>query len=274
MSTAAQHGVRWGSMPLPTYHTIGIYMQLFAPLAGGCAVCLYYPTAPAPPPAPTPANVLDACRATGATGINIVPAFLEASAPHRPGAVWADCVAQAWALDDDHVAYLKTLDILVRPARALGAHTRADRAPAVLRGRAALEEERRPARRGGREPAHNLRRDRVRRAHEHLRHRPLAARAARREDAGRLGVGVVRGQRARALGTAGRRELRVPVPGACVRGCSRARRLQTHELHHPSLENLSDVKGYATHDLFVPHPTKPNLWRLCVWSLCALTSCG
>ena len=80
MSTAAKHGVHWGSMPLPTYHTIGIYMQLFAPLVGGYAVCLYYPNAPAPPPVPTPANVLDACRVTGTTGINIVPAFLEASA--------------------------------------------------------------------------------------------------------------------------------------------------------------------------------------------------
>ncbi|KAI0802060.1 hypothetical protein BC629DRAFT_1496418 [Irpex lacteus] len=36
----------------------------------------------------------------------------------------------------------------------------------------------------------------------------------------------------------------------------------TCETHQPSVENLSDVKGYATSDLFVPHPTKTGLWRI------------
>lgn len=30
-----------------------------------------------------------------------------------------------------------------------------------------------------------------------------------------------------------------------------------------SIENLADVKGYATSDLFVKHPTK-NLWKMFV----------
>ena len=34
------------------------------------------------------------------------------------------------------------------------------------------------------------------------------------------------------------------------------------------MENLPDVKGYATSDLFIPHPTKEGLWRMCVWLLC------
>ncbi|KAH8088908.1 putative aminoadipate reductase [Cristinia sonorae] len=31
--------------------------------------------------------------------------------------------------------------------------------------------------------------------------------------------------------------------------------------HQPAIENLPDTKGYATSDLFVPHPTKPGFWR-------------
>ncbi|TCD64926.1 putative PKS/NRPS-like protein biosynthetic cluster [Steccherinum ochraceum] len=43
----------------------------------------------------------------------------------------------------------------------------------------------------------------------------------------------------------------------------------THELHfltcdthHPAIENLPDVRGYNTSDLFIPHPTKPDLWKI------------
>lgn len=28
------------------------------------------------------------------------------------------------------------------------------------------------------------------------------------------------------------------------------------------MENLLDVKGYATADLFVPHPTRSGLWKM------------
>ncbi|KAF8199438.1 putative non-ribosomal peptide synthetase [Pholiota molesta] len=34
------------------------------------------------------------------------------------------------------------------------------------------------------------------------------------------------------------------------------------DTHHISVENLSDVRGYATSDLFVPHPTKNYLWKI------------
>ncbi|KAJ7255805.1 hypothetical protein B0H12DRAFT_1202107 [Mycena haematopus] len=32
--------------------------------------------------------------------------------------------------------------------------------------------------------------------------------------------------------------------------------------HSPSIENLSDVRGFATSDLFVNHPTKKHLWKV------------
>jgi hypothetical protein len=36
------------------------------------------------------------------------------------------------------------------------------------------------------------------------------------------------------------------------------------EKHIVHVENLPDVRGYATQDLWVPHPTKEGLWRMCV----------
>ena len=38
--------------------------------------------------------------------------------------------------------------------------------------------------------------------------------------------------------------------------------LQTCETHHPAIENLPDTRGYATNDLFIPHPTKKGLWKM------------
>ncbi|KAG6900035.1 putative secondary metabolism biosynthetic enzyme, partial [Termitomyces sp. T159_Od127] len=36
----------------------------------------------------------------------------------------------------------------------------------------------------------------------------------------------------------------------------------TTERHSLPIENLPDVRGYATSDLFEPHPTKPYLWKI------------
>ncbi|TCD65346.1 putative NRPS-like protein biosynthetic cluster [Steccherinum ochraceum] len=36
----------------------------------------------------------------------------------------------------------------------------------------------------------------------------------------------------------------------------------TCKTHQPSIENLPDVRGYNTSDLFVPHPTKEGLWKI------------
>jgi hypothetical protein len=40
--------------------------------------------------------------------------------------------------------------------------------------------------------------------------------------------------------------------------------LLSNERHVLAVENLPDVPGYATQDLFLPHPTKPGLWKMCV----------
>jgi hypothetical protein len=35
-----------------------------------------------------------------------------------------------------------------------------------------------------------------------------------------------------------------------------------HDRQSLAVENLADVRGYATKDLFIPHPSKPGLWRM------------
>jgi len=37
---------------------------------------------------------------------------------------------------------------------------------------------------------------------------------------------------------------------------------QTTPMHQMSVENLPDVKGYATSDLFMKHPTIEGLWKM------------
>jgi hypothetical protein len=72
-----------------------------------------------------------------------------------------------------------------------------------------------------------------------------------------------------AVGTAGRRDIRMPDSGALSiasdvpsRWCSDL--CQAWEHHTAVVDNLDDVKGYATSDLCVNHPTKKHLWKLCV----------
>ncbi|KAF9463989.1 putative nonribosomal peptide synthetase [Collybia nuda] len=36
----------------------------------------------------------------------------------------------------------------------------------------------------------------------------------------------------------------------------------TSDAYHPGVENLEDLRGYATSDLFEKHPTEPNHWRI------------
>ncbi|KIK64285.1 hypothetical protein GYMLUDRAFT_94733 [Collybiopsis luxurians FD-317 M1] len=36
----------------------------------------------------------------------------------------------------------------------------------------------------------------------------------------------------------------------------------THDKHHPAIENLPELKGYATSDLLVPHPTDLRKWKI------------
>jgi acyl-CoA synthetase (AMP-forming)/AMP-acid ligase II len=46
--------------------------------------------------------------------------------------------------------------------------------------------------------------------------------------------------------------------------CVRLAPLQRSDKLQPSIENLPDVQGYATNDLFVRHPTQKQLWKMYV----------
>ncbi|KAJ3555456.1 hypothetical protein NM688_g2570 [Phlebia brevispora] len=89
-------GIVWASMALPTFHTMGMYTQVYAPLVTGYAIGLYTPQAPLSPVVPTPQNVLETAKALGCTGGVGVPAFLE-----------------VWAQSDQDVKYLSSLKIML-----------------------------------------------------------------------------------------------------------------------------------------------------------------
>lgn len=46
--------------------------------------------------------------------------------------------------------------------------------------------------------------------------------------------------------------------------CSVLQDRQSWEQHTPLVENLDDVRGYATSDLCINHPQKSHLWKLYV----------
>lgn len=77
MVETRKRGLIWGAMALPTFHTIGIYLQICAPLSSGNPIGLYAPVDPAPPPVATPTNLLEACQATAVNCVTILPAFIE-----------------------------------------------------------------------------------------------------------------------------------------------------------------------------------------------------
>ncbi|KAF7299625.1 Acetyl-CoA synthetase-like protein [Mycena chlorophos] len=45
-------------------------------------------------------------------------------------------------------------------------------------------------------------------------------------------------------------------------GIFEAQYLTAEGIYHPAVENLPDVRGYSTRDLFEQHPTKPHLYRI------------
>lgn len=64
-------------MALPSFHTMGIFTQLYGPLAGGVAVGVYAPQEPRPPIMPTPNNILETMRITGCDALMSVPSIIE-----------------------------------------------------------------------------------------------------------------------------------------------------------------------------------------------------
>ena len=70
-------GVKWGSMALPSFHTMGIFKQLYAPLTSGTYIGCYTPKEPEPPVVPTADNILQAMKITGCNATLAVPSIIE-----------------------------------------------------------------------------------------------------------------------------------------------------------------------------------------------------
>ncbi|KAL4260482.1 Adenylate-forming Reductase [Pleurotus pulmonarius] len=90
---------RFGSMALPSFHTLGIYLQILSPIFAGVTAGVYPPTmssATATPIMPTPDNILDHARRTRCDVIVALPTLL-----------------QIWSHSPATLEYLKSLYLIV-----------------------------------------------------------------------------------------------------------------------------------------------------------------
>ncbi|TFK46704.1 putative aminoadipate reductase [Heliocybe sulcata] len=76
----------WGAMMAPTFHTFGLYMQMYTNFVTGYSTAIFPPKYPGPPVMPTPENTLEALKKSGANTAIAVPSFFEAWA-HSPDAI-------------------------------------------------------------------------------------------------------------------------------------------------------------------------------------------
>lgn len=67
----------FGAMGLPSFHAIGLLLQLTYPLAMGRGVVVYTPQYPDPPILPHAQNMYEVAKMTRCNGIFAVPAFIQ-----------------------------------------------------------------------------------------------------------------------------------------------------------------------------------------------------
>ncbi|KAH9946535.1 hypothetical protein B0H21DRAFT_822721 [Amylocystis lapponica] len=223
LTEGRDRGIRWGVAPLPAFHTLGMEMQLYASLSSGLPVSLYAPRGHlgVPPPMPTPANTLENARQTNANAVVSVPAFLE-----------------AWAQDDESIAYLSTLRIVPYSGGPLSTANGNKLAAAGVPLFAVY---------GGTEfgaPTSVFDRDvDPPAAHTPANHNPAGK---TQDDWAWMQFPA-----------------QVSVRWVPQGDGSYELVYLTCSTHQPSVENLPDgEKGYASSDLWEQHPAKPGLWRL------------
>ncbi|KAG5652629.1 putative NRPS-like protein biosynthetic cluster [Sphagnurus paluster] len=197
-----------GCMALPSFHMLGICIQLLVPLYGIISVTVYPPTAMSSsllPVTPSPENVIEHGRLAHVTVLIAIPSFL-----------------LVWATSPEAIAFLKTLKFIMFSGGSL-TQTIGDR---LVEAGVPL----RPTY-GGTEfgaPSHFVPTEGEVNDWEYVRFA---------ED---------------------RVKLRWVPQGDGTFECQ----FLTCEKHHPMVTNLEDVDGYATSDLWVPHPTKKGLWKI------------
>ncbi|GJE98682.1 putative NRPS-like protein biosynthetic cluster [Phanerochaete sordida] len=88
--------VLYAAMGLPTFHAMGLLLQLTYPLSVGREVVVYTPQYPEPPVVPHPQNVYEVSKLAGCTAMLALPSYVE-----------------AWSHSAEVIEYLKTLTVLI-----------------------------------------------------------------------------------------------------------------------------------------------------------------
>lgn len=80
---AHRSAVRFGAMGLPTFHGMGILLQLCFPLCTAQDVVVFAPQYPAPPVIPHHRNIYEACSSSGCDALIALPSYVEVRACPR-----------------------------------------------------------------------------------------------------------------------------------------------------------------------------------------------
>ncbi|RDB20739.1 Non-canonical non-ribosomal peptide synthetase FUB8 [Hypsizygus marmoreus] len=199
--------VRIAGMPLPSFHTLGIYAQVLYTLVGMSSVGVYPPLVTSKellPMMPTPDNILDHTRRTKSNAMITIPALL-----------------QIWAQTQDAVDLLKSLYFVGYSGGSV--------APKLGDFMVAAGVKLNPGY-GGTEfgsPTHAIPRKGDESEWAYMEFSP-------------------------------RSNVRWVPQGDGTYECQ----FLTTETHSLPIENLPDVRGYATSDLWEQHPTKKYLWKI------------
>ncbi|KAG2119415.1 putative aminoadipate reductase [Suillus clintonianus] len=200
--------IRVGSAPLPSFHILGLYIQLLTPVASLSSVSIYPPTSfqdpSATPIIPNSQNILDSVVKTKSNTLVVVPSFLE-----------------QWALSQNAIDILKTLEYVVFAGGPL--------APKIGNGLvdAGVKVSSLYGATEFGDITYFFRNEVEQKLWDWVRFGPNSKIRWVPQDDGTYECQV----------------LTVPT-------------------HQVSVENLTDVKGYASGDVFIKHPTVEGMWKI------------
>jgi thioester reductase-like protein len=200
--------IRIGAGFLPSFHTMGMFVQLFLPVASLKSVSVYAPTSyndpAAAPVIPNPQNAIESIQLTKANALVVVPAFLE-----------------TWVASAEAVELLSSLKYVAFAGGPLSKKTGDALVAAGVKLSSVY---------GGTEfstLSYTFRNPSEQALWEWVRFGPNS-------------------------------RIRWAPQGDDTYECQ----VLTCPTHQPSVENLPDVKGYATSDVFVKHPTVEGLYKV------------
>ncbi|KAF7347151.1 Acetyl-CoA synthetase-like protein [Mycena venus] len=217
---------------LPPAHGLGMITQLLAPILNGVTACIYPPASTATeyivPVSTTPENAIENAKRAKATGIMAVPSFI-----------------LEWQSPED-IAYLKTLNLLGYAGGPLASRVGNflfNQGVNLVPVYGATECE----------FSLSCKPTKIHLCFPSSVGVPSVIKMRQAEvDAGEWAWFRFSGRTNIRWVPQGRWDVRVPILSAFT----------VPETHQVSVENLPDVKGYSTKDLFERHPTQPDLYKI------------